>query len=208
MADELKGDLGELVEKIDAFLEIRLTSELEELREDIQEQKKNDFGRRVMEAFADEFAREYADEESAEANLRETEQRLEDSSKALEEAERRVARMEREQKLEETLSPLAGRQKDVMAAILKSVDTANLEEAYSTFIGRVLRETEGDASEKEDKVLAESESKKTTKEDLKEVAVTKSGDKVLTEEEKAADADANPLSDGTLSQLRKLAGIS
>ena len=207
MADELKGDLGELVEKIDAFLEIRLTSELEELREDIQEQKKNDFGRRVMEAFAEEFYSQYADEESAESTLRETESRLDDTVKALEESERRVARMERGQRLEEVLSPLEGRQREVMAAILKNVDTANLTEAYSTFVGRVLRETEGDASEKEEKVLAESESKKTVKaKDLKETTVAKSGDQVLTEEEKAA--DESQISPEKLAHLRKLAGIS
>ncbi len=204
MADELKGDLGELVEKIDAFLEIRLTSELEELREDIDDQKKNDFGRRIFEAVADEFKSLYSDEESAEASLRETETRLEDTAKALEESERRVAKMEREQKLDEVLSPLDGRQREVMGAILKSVDTKNLEEGYNTFIGRVLRETEGDAKEKEETVLAESETK--TTEELKETTVAKSGDTVLTEEEKAADEE-HKLSADKLANLRKLAGI-
>ena len=208
MADELKGDLSELVEKIDAFLEIRLTSELEELREDIQEQKKNDFGRRVMEAFAQEFYSEYADEESAEATLRETETRLADTSAALEESERRVAKMERGVQLESILSPLAGRQREVMAAILKNVDTANLVEAYSTFVGRVLRETEGDAPEKEAKVLAESVSKKNKKTiDLPESVVTKSGDSALTEDDKTMAAESQ-LSSDSLVQLRKLAGIS
>src|SRR5665811_2235266 len=35
MAHELKGDLKELVEKIDSFLEIRIAAEVEELREDL-----------------------------------------------------------------------------------------------------------------------------------------------------------------------------
>lgn len=205
MADELKGDLGELVEKIDAFLEIRLTSELEELREDIEEQKKNDFGRRVFESFMDEFRSNYADEESAETSLRETETRLEDTAKALEEAERKIATMERERKLDEVLSPLDGRQKEVMAAILKHVDTANLQEGYTTFIGRVLRETEDSTEEKEETVLAEGESEK-TKEKLEEKTVAKSGDVVLTEEEKAADEE-HKLSGDSLAHLRKLAGI-
>jgi hypothetical protein len=58
-------------------------------------------------------------------------------------------------KLDEILSPLSGRQKEVMEAILKTVDTDDLERGYKTFIGRVVRETEEVDSEKEDKVLAE-----------------------------------------------------
>ena len=64
------------------------------------------------------------------------------------------------------------------------------------------------AEEKEDKVLAESESKKTTEENLEESTVVKSGDKVLTEAEKAADAEneGGP-SNEYLANLRKLAGM-
>ena len=76
MSDELKDDLMELVEKVDAFLEIRLSAEIEELREDIDIVRKNDFGRRVFESFADEFMVNYSDEESAQVSLRETQERL------------------------------------------------------------------------------------------------------------------------------------
>ena len=61
MGDELKGDLKELVEKIDSFLEMRLKSEMTELKEDIAEVRKNDFGRRIYEAVATEFADNHAD---------------------------------------------------------------------------------------------------------------------------------------------------
>jgi hypothetical protein len=69
MGDELKTDLVELVEKIDAFLEIRLAAEIEELREDIDEVRKNEFGRKIFEAFADEFLNQHQDEEAAEASV-------------------------------------------------------------------------------------------------------------------------------------------
>lgn len=82
MGDELKADLKELVEKIDAFLEIRLAAEIEELQEDISEIRKNEFGRKIFEAFAREFTDNYADEDSAEASLRETQARLADAEKA------------------------------------------------------------------------------------------------------------------------------
>lgn len=184
MGDELKEDLKELVEKIDAFLEIRLAAEVEELREDIEEVRKNEFGRKIFEAFAEEFTSSYADEESAEVSLRETEQRLADAEKALEESERKRAGLERDREMTHVLSPLSGRQREVMEAILKHVDTENLEEGYNTFIGRVLRETSGDAdSEKEETVLAEGEKKDGEKKTLKEgVTVTGDGPKTVVEE--------------------------
>jgi hypothetical protein len=205
MADELKGDLADLVEKIDSFLEIRLAAEIEELREDIDQVRQNEFGRRIFEAFAEEFTFNYADEESAEATLREAEERLADTEAALEEAERKLANMERKDKMFKVLSPLSGRSREVMEAILKNVDTNNLEEAYNVFIGRVLRETSHDAadSEKEGKVLAESEEKK--KPVTEGVAVTGDKEEVLEESEdhakKQAEADK-------LAHIRRLAGIT
>lgn len=205
MADELKGDLTDLVEKIDAFLEIRLAAEIEELREDIDTVRQNEFGRRIFEAFAQEFTQSYADEESAEVSLRETEERLADVENALVEAERKLAEMERKEKMSKLLSSLSGRSREVMEAILKNVDTNNLEEAHKVFLGRVLRETSGDAanSEKEGKVLAEGEVKK-EKPVTEGVAVTGDKQDVLTENEDRA----KKLEADKLAHLRKLAGIS
>lgn len=198
MADELRGDLGELVEKIDAFLEIRLSAELEELKEDIDTVKKNDFGKRVFEAFKNEFESSYADDESAEVSLRETEERLEETSSALEKAEAKIAKMERERKMKEVLSPLAGRQKEVMEAILKNVDTENLVEGYKTFIGRVIKETEEFKSEKEEKVLAESE--ESDEAIVEEAVVTGDLDESIVEEN-------NTIAQTELDKWKALAGI-
>ena len=221
MADELKDDLAELVEKVDAFLEIRLNAEIEELREDLEEVRKNDFGRRVFEAFSEEFMNNYVDEESAEISLREAQERLRDLEEALAESESKRAEIERAIKLEQILAPLSGRQREVMEAILQNVDTEHLEEGYKTFIGRVLRETED--SEKEGSVLAEGKhedmddeddeksskkSKKSDKEcededekeEVKEgVVVTGDTENLITE----GDAGSKP----NLDYIRKLAGI-
>jgi len=151
MADELKDDLLELVEKVDSFLEIRLGKELEELQEDIDSHRQNDFGRRVFEAFADEFMVNYSDEESAEISLRETQERLKDVEAELTESEKARAEVERIIEMKQILLPLSGRPKEVMEAILRTVPTEQLEEGYKTFIGRVIRES----SEKENSVLAE-----------------------------------------------------
>ena len=211
MGDELKSDLAELVEKLDAFLEIRLTAELDELQEDIAEVKKNDFGRRIFEAVQAEYQSSFADDESVEGSLRETEARLEDTEGALEEATRRVAELERVQKLEEVLSPLAGRQREVMEAILNNVETDQLEEGYNTFIGRVLRESDAEEadSEKEDTVLAEGASDEETEELLEnaELATGDDEDLMIENQEVEKDDDRPQLSESTRESLRKLAGI-
>ncbi len=186
MRDELKDDLKELVEKIDAFLEIRLTSELEELHEDLDQARRNDFGRRIFEAVAAEYVQNFSDDDAAEASLRETRERLGETEEALAEAERTLAHYERAQTMTSVLSPLLGRQKEVMEAILRNVDTEHLEEGYKTFIGRVLRET--DHSEKEDEVLAESkktgeEKKVAAKQKLSEGAEVNGDDEQLLREQ-------------------------
>jgi hypothetical protein len=199
MSDELKDDLKELVEKIDAFLEMRIASEMNELTEDLEEVRKNDFGRRVFEAFSNEYMMHYADEDSSEGQLQEALERIQDLENTLEETEQKRAKVERAVKMDEVLTPLAGRSREVMEAILKNVDTENLEEGYNTFIGRVLRETEEvDDSEKEDKVLAESEEKTTLEEG---VALTgDSEETILTEELDSGHQER-------LDRIKRLAGI-
>src|SRR6185312_3277084 len=55
MAETVKADMATLVERLDGFLEERLTEEFTELREDIQEVKKLEFGRKIFEAVASEY---------------------------------------------------------------------------------------------------------------------------------------------------------
>lgn len=206
MANELKADLKELVEKIDSFLEIRIAAEIEELREDLEVVKKNEFGRRIFEAFSEEFMR-FADTDDKAATVGELEKRLEETSKQLEESEKKRGKMAREKKLKEVLAPLSGRSRDVMEAILKNVDTEQLDEAYKTFIGRVIRESEATGSEKESPVLAEGASKKPETKptakvvEAKTVAVT--GDtEVVTEGEVAPKTTPD-----TMARLKRIAGI-
>lgn len=212
IADEVKNDLGELVEKLDAFLEMRLAAELEELREDVSEVRKSEFGKKIFEAFAQEFINNYADEDSAEATLAEASSRVEELELALENSNRKLGDVTRKIKLGEVLSPLGGRQREVMEMILKNVDTDKLEEAYKTFIGRVVRESaEAARSEKEDKVLAEGASKrdgKSKKEQLKEdlksatVATGDNEDTIIRENVQSQDAK------NKMAHLRRLAGLA
>lgn len=208
MADVLKSDIAQLIEKLDAFLEVRLTSELAELREDFEVVKKNQFGKSVFEAFVTEFKKHYAGDDSVEARLNETEARLDDALDALEESEKKAARLERSIKLEKVLLPLSGRTREVMEAILKNVDTPLLEDAYKTYVGRVLKETSGEdnTSGKETKVLAEGAQQKVS-------GVAKRGDdEARIIEESVQDAhdarDQLPsLSDADKERLRRIAGV-
>lgn len=100
-----------------------------------------------------------------------------------------------------------GRTREVMEAILKNVDTPSLEEAYKTYVGRVLKETAEPAvtSEKEEKVLAEGVKTKVS-------GVVKSGDnetqinedKVIVESELKQPA----ISNAERQRLRVLAGLA
>ena len=210
MGDELKGDLRELVEKIDSFLEMRLKTEMSELKEDISEVRKNDFGRRIYEAVASEFANNHADKGSAEVSLREAKKRLSDTTATLEETETKLASVERGLQMENVLSPLTGKSRDVMEAILKTVDTNKLEEGYKTFIGRVIRESDEDVkSEKESKVLAEGTlegGKDSTKGKKIVEGVIATGD-VETDATLNESTEETKVVSDTASRLRTLAGI-
>jgi hypothetical protein len=206
MAVTLKKDVGQLIEKLDNFLEIRLSAEIEELREDITEVKKNEFGKKVFESFVAEFKKHYAGDDSVEAKLTETEQRLADALATLEESEKKAAKLERSIKMEKVLAPLSGRTREVMEAILKNVDTPLMEDAYKTYVGRVLKETAEKAvtSEKEEKVLAEGEKKEVR-------GVVKSGDNKAQQEEEvvfeAAEQKQPTISDADKQRYRRLAGL-
>ena len=209
MADVLKSDIAQLIEKLDAFLEVRLTAELDELREDFEVVKKNEFGKNVFEAFVQEFKKHYSGDNSIEATLAETEYRLEDALVALEESEKRTAKLERTMKMEKVLAPLSGRTREVMEAILKNVDTALLEDAYKTYVGRVLKETtEEETSEKEGKVLAEGKQEK--KKVSGSVKTGNNADQLISEaviDQKDADTQRTTITEAEKDHLRRIAGL-
>ena len=209
MAEVLKSDIAQLIEKLDAFLEVRLSAELEELREDFEVVKKNEFGKNIFEAFVEEFKKHYGEDDSIEATLVETEYRLEDALTALEASEKKTAKLERKMKMERVLAPLTGRTKEVMEAILKNVDTSLLEDAYKTYVSRVLKETteEEKTSEKEGKVLAEGKT-----EVKKVIGTVKKGnneDQLISESaiDKKDASQRTTISEAEKDHLRIIAGI-
>jgi len=78
----------------------KLTSEMTQLKEDIEQARKNDFGRRIFESFASEYASSLLNEKSETSKLLKVvkmkEAELEEATKALEEKDRIVESKERE----------------------------------------------------------------------------------------------------------------
>lgn len=204
LAEGVKADMVQLIDNLDVFLEERLTAELDELKESIEVVKQNTLGQRVFEALASEVKALVADD-GTQAALAEAKSELENIRKNLTESQEALTKAKRDMKMAEVLEPLQGRSREVMEAILKNTPTEKLEEAYQTFIPRVLHESSTkveEVSEKEDveSVLAEG----TTSTGEKTTVVT--GDTPAEKEEVVTEA-VKPESDA-LARLRKLSGMS
>lgn len=140
LAEEVASELDQLVDKIDAFFEVRLAAELDELKEDIDVVKQNEFGRKIYEAFASTFATAHIDEESVQSQLKVAEAKLVDLQQALATSEENRIAIVREAKLEKLLTNLTGKKREQMEMVLKNIETNRLEESYKFFIGRILKE--------------------------------------------------------------------
>ena len=140
LAAEVAEELDGLVDKIDQFFEMRLAAEMEELKEDLEVVKQNEFGRKIFEAFASTYGESYVDEDAVQSKLAVTEAKLADAETALAEREEKLNKMVREAKLEQVLSPLTGKKREQMAMVLRNIETSRLEESYKFFIGRIMKE--------------------------------------------------------------------
>lgn len=156
LSEQLKADMVQLVEKLDRFLDVRIANEFEELRSDIQEAKKLDFGRRIIEAFSHEYRKYFVDATATEKELVEAKACLDDLNKKYKSVKKEKAGLTRKIKMESILAPLKGSQKDLMESILSSVATEKLEESYKLYIKRVLKETAPVSESKKEDVKVDS----------------------------------------------------
>jgi len=130
-----------------------LRTEMTQLKEDIEAARKNDFGRRIFESFASEFATSHLNEKSDTARLMkviaEKETQLAEAKKAIVEKATLVESKEREIRVAhdiaarreimgELLGPLAGDRKTVMTELLESVATEKLRGAYDKYLPAVM----------------------------------------------------------------------
>ena len=191
LAGEVAEELDTLVDKIDAFFEMRLSAEMEELKEDIDLVKQNDFGRKIFEAYASTYANSYVDEDAVQSKLVVAESKLADAEKQLLALEDERNKMIREAKMEQVLSTLTGKKREQMAMVLKNVDTARLEESYKFFIGRILKEDEAAPAAKSPLTEGKQPTEQTT---------------VITGNVPAKTAESTPVNTH-LAEMRRLAGI-
>lgn len=148
---------------VEATVTKKLTSEISQLKEDIDSARNNDFGRKIYEAFAQEFAGSYLNEKSETSKLlkiiQKKEQELAEARQAITEKETivestqreiRVTKdlMERKQVMAELISPLTGEKRAVMQELLESVQTAKLHSAFDKYLPAVMEGTKAKVDKK------------------------------------------------------------
>jgi hypothetical protein len=130
-----------------------LRAEMTQLKEDIESARRNDFGRRIFESFASEYAASHLNEKSETVKLMQVIQQkeieLEEAAKIVvqakqlaesKEAQVRVLKESTQRKdvLNELLGPLVGDKRIVMSELLESVQTDKLYAAYDKYLPAVL----------------------------------------------------------------------
>jgi hypothetical protein len=130
-----------------------LRSEMNQLKEDIEEARRNDFGRKLFEAFASEYAGSYLNEKSEVAKLlkvvdakdRQLSEAKAFAAKAKQLAEsqavekkRLVESAQRKDILNELTTPLSKEQREIMSDLLESVQTAKLRSAFDKYLPAVI----------------------------------------------------------------------
>ena len=130
-----------------------LRSEMTQLREDIEAARKNDFGRRIFESFASEYAASHLNEKSETSKLLQVvktkEAELEEAAKVVAETQKLVESREQEirvmkdmasrkEVMNELLGPLTGDKRSVMKELLESVQTEKLRGAFDKYLPAVM----------------------------------------------------------------------
>ena len=138
---------------VEATVKQTLTKEMKQLKEDIENARQNSFGRRIFEAFAQEFTTSYLNEKSETSKLlkviEKKEVELAEAKKAATEKAKLVESKEREIKIAhdiakrkevmaELLAPLKADKKEIMKELLESVQTAKLNEAFDKYLPAVM----------------------------------------------------------------------
>jgi len=151
---------------VESTVEQTLTKEIGQLKEDIEVARRNDFGRKMFEAFASEYSTSYLNEKSETAKLlkvinqkdlevAEAKNAVAQAQQILESKEAEVkALMESSQRQEimsELLAPLGASQKAIMSELLESVQTSKLRSNFDKYLPAVVA---GEAPQKK-KALVE-----------------------------------------------------
>jgi adenosyl cobinamide kinase/adenosyl cobinamide phosphate guanylyltransferase len=139
--------------KVSDIVAKTLTKEISQLKEDIEDARKNDFGRKLFEAFASEYATSHLNEKSETAKLMKV---VDLKNKQLEEAKVAMAKTiklaeskdaqigqmkataERKDIMNNLIDPLSKDQKEIMSELLESVQTNRLQSAFDKYLPAVI----------------------------------------------------------------------
>jgi len=130
-----------------------ITNEMKQLKEDISSARRNDFGRRIFEAFASEYTHSYLNEKSdvvkllkvlekRDRQLAETQAKITEKAKIVESKNREISKMRdltaRKEIVSELLAPLGKDKRVVMSELLESVQTPKLRTAFDKYLPAVM----------------------------------------------------------------------
>ena len=195
--NELKSKFVERTAKVvEDAVNKKLAVEIKQLKEDITASRENHFGRKIFEAFANEYGNSYLNEKSETAKLMKVVEKkdieLAEAKKEITEKETIVEskdaeikaakdKAERTQVMNELLNPLGKDKREIMSELLESVQTGKLGTAFEKYLPAVM----------------EDKAPKATKKAINE-GVEVTGNKEAIKE----DTDSN------LIELRRLAGLN
>ena len=144
-----------------------LSKEITALKEDIEAARKNDFGRKLFEAFANEYQHSYLNEKSETAKMlkvvdtkdKQLSEAKQAAAKAIKLAEAKANEVKsinesiaRNEKVSKLIAPLSKDQQSIMTDLLESVQTSKLQAAFDKYLPAVI---DGKGPAKQKAVLAE-----------------------------------------------------
>ena len=140
-------------EKVSEVVGKTLKQEISSLKEDIDAARKNDFGRRLFESYAQEYTQSFLNEKGETAKLlkvvdiaklqaEEAKKTADEKQKVIEAKEQEIATIkeaaERSEVINELVQPLNAEQKEIMNNLLESVQTGALRKQFEKYIPAVL----------------------------------------------------------------------
>ena len=155
--EEIKKVKQEFVQRaakmVESVVSEGLRSEMTSLKEDIEAARRQDFGRKLFEAFAAEYQTSYLNEKSETAKLlkvidlkdlamKEAAEAVVKAEQILESKESEIRTLkesqERKEIMSQLLSPLNSEQREIMSELMESVKTTKLNESFDKYLPAVI----------------------------------------------------------------------
>lgn len=146
LREHLEAEMETLVDQMSSFLEFRLTEEVTELKESIQEAKNIHLGQEMFEAYSKVFMKSHLSQTGVTQELETATSKIAELTAALDEAKASRDTLIRESKMSSLLGNLSGNKREQMALLLNGVATERLDETYKQFVTRIIQDGQGSPS--------------------------------------------------------------